>query len=107
MDQRQLAEKMFGKAERSSYISDVESGKAGNVTVERLEEFAIALSCQPASLLLAANSKPLSSVFQEAPTDELTAPTDVDPAAAGVHPAADPRGTDAGVAAPQLQAPTH
>ena len=43
----------------------------------------------------------------EAPTDELTAPTDVDPAAAGAHPAADPRGTDAGVAAPQLQAPTH
>ena len=57
MDQRQLAEKMFGKAERSSYISDVESGKAGNVTVERLDEFAQALSCQAADLLLTTNSK--------------------------------------------------
>lgn len=56
LDQRQLAEKMFGKAERSSYISDVESGKAGNVKVERLEEFANALSCQASDLLLAANS---------------------------------------------------
>ena len=57
LDQRQLAEKMFGKAERSSYISDVESGKAGNVTVERLAEFAAALSCQAAELLLTTNSK--------------------------------------------------
>lgn len=57
LDQRQLAEKMFGKAERSSYISDVESGKAGNVTVERLAEFAAALSCQASELLLTTNSK--------------------------------------------------
>lgn len=57
LDQRQLAEKMFGKAERSSYISDVESGKAGNVTVERLAEFALALTCQPSDLLLTTNSK--------------------------------------------------
>lgn len=58
LDQRQLAEKMFGNPARSSYISDVESGKAGNVTVERLEEFAQALSCQAADLLLTTNSKP-------------------------------------------------
>ncbi|UQN06803.1 helix-turn-helix domain-containing protein [Deinococcus sp. QL22] len=57
LDQRELAEKMFGKAERSSYISDVESGKAGNVTVERLAEFATALNCQPYDLLLTTNSK--------------------------------------------------
>ncbi|MHA0041546.1 helix-turn-helix domain-containing protein [Deinococcus sp. PEB2-63] len=57
IDQRQLAEKMFGNAARSSYISDVESGKAGNVTVERLAEFAQALSCQAADLLLTTNSK--------------------------------------------------
>lgn len=56
LDQRQLAEKMFGKAERSSYISDVESGKLGNVKVERLEEFAQALSCRAADLLVTANS---------------------------------------------------
>ena len=57
LDQRQLAEKMFGKAERSSYISDVESGKLGNVKVERLEEFAKALSCRPEDLLLTTNNK--------------------------------------------------
>lgn len=56
MDQRQLAERMFGKAERSSYISDVESGKLGNVKVERLEEFAQALNCQAADLLVTTNS---------------------------------------------------
>ena len=56
MDQRQLAQKMFGKAERSSYISDVESGKLGNVKVERLEEFAQALCCQSADLLVTINT---------------------------------------------------
>ena len=57
LDQRQLAEKMFGNAARSSYISDVESGKAGNITVERLAAFAIALSCQASDLVLTTNSK--------------------------------------------------
>ncbi|WP_040379939.1 helix-turn-helix domain-containing protein [Deinococcus aquatilis] len=57
LDQRELAERMFGKAARSSYISDVESGKAGNVTVERLAEFAKALNCDPCDLLLTTNSK--------------------------------------------------
>lgn len=52
LTQRQLAEKMFGKAERSSYVSDVESGKAGNIKLKRLAQFATALNCQPSDLLL-------------------------------------------------------
>ena len=56
LDQRQLAEKMFGVPWRNSYISDVESGKSGNITVERLAQFAAALDCLPSDLLLTPNS---------------------------------------------------
>jgi transcriptional regulator with XRE-family HTH domain len=54
MNQLQLSEAMFRHAERSSYISLVEAGKA-NLRLSRLVEFAEKLSCQPYELLLVEN----------------------------------------------------
>ena len=47
----QLADQMFSAPERQSYISLVENGRTV-IDVERLEEFAKALECQPSDLLV-------------------------------------------------------
>lgn len=47
----ELADRMFGKPKRESYISLVENGKV-TIDVVRLADFAHALSCRPSDLLV-------------------------------------------------------
>lgn len=46
-----LARRLFGDPQRKSYVSNVENGKV-NITIERLYDFADALECEPADLLI-------------------------------------------------------
>ena len=56
LTQAELAEKVVQNAKRESYISIVESGKTV-ISVLRLQEFAKALLCQPADLLVAVSDE--------------------------------------------------
>lgn len=59
LTQAELAEKVVQNAERSSYISLVENGKVA-IDVVRLGEFATALNCQAADLLVTVSNDPLA-----------------------------------------------
>lgn len=56
LTQAELAEKVVQNAERSSYISLVENGKVA-IDVVRLGEFATALDCHAADLLVTVSSE--------------------------------------------------
>lgn len=56
LSQKDLAQRMFGKSERESYISIVENGRIV-INVERLQQFAQALDWHASDLLLAASPK--------------------------------------------------